>query len=184
MLQLAGSPVGTLAPQVDDAPLDRRSRLARRTLGTAAVLLDPGHSPIAIALQPKIASRPRNAKLGTQSAQIFLSLLSPYHKLHPLIAYSHRSPPHSRPPSSGRFTLPHSLRSRGSVKDVVITTVKNVMEQNRFTAAPPKIKGGAAPPKMKGNIEFSAACEGVPLQNKPQTEPLPTSFYGLDLPPK
>jgi len=46
----------------------------------------------------------------------------------------------SRPLLGGRsFTLPHSLRSRGSVKDVVITTVKNVMEQNRFTAAPPEI---------------------------------------------
>jgi hypothetical protein len=55
----------------------------------------------------------------------------------------------SRPLLGGRsFTLPHSLRSRGSVKDVVITTVKNVMEQNRFTAAitallsPPALAAG------------------------------------------
>ncbi|MGC2247398.1 MAG: hypothetical protein WA609_12410, partial [Terriglobales bacterium] len=60
-----------------------------------------------------------------------LSLLSSYDELHPLIAYCHRSPRHSRPLPGGRFTLPHSLRSRGRVKDVVITTVKNVMEQNR-----------------------------------------------------
>jgi len=42
----------------------------------------------------------------------------------------------SRPLLGGRsFTLPHSLRSRGSVKDVLITPVKNVMEQNTFTTA-------------------------------------------------
>src|ERR1019366_9376044 len=97
MLQFAGSPVGPRAPQVDDALFDWRRGLLRRTPGTAAVLLDPRHSVFAVALQPNIAGGPRDAELGTQPAEIFLSLLSPYDKLHPLIAYRHRSPRHSRP---------------------------------------------------------------------------------------
>ena len=65
--------------------------------GAAAMLLDPSHSLFAVALEPNITGWSSDAKLGTQPAQILLTLLSPDDKLHALITYRHRSPRHSRP---------------------------------------------------------------------------------------